>query len=151
MITSFNRIWHLRELVLINGSSPESVVRWFPLLLCEIPWRKRIRAGDENEIAGNCRQWKIQIGIVRTSFWIHGYPRLRDFEIQPWCQCSQSTLNSQPRPLSKNFFLQIQRYKVKVFYYRYYNLRDLWVFFSSPNFHNLTELFVARWLANFYQ
>ena len=40
---------------------------------------------------------------------------------------------SQPystRPLSTIFFfLQLQRYKLKVFYYQLYNARDLWVFF----------------------
>jgi len=34
------------------------------------------------------------------------------------------------------FFLQLQRYKVKVFYYLHYNARNLWVFLVSHIFIN---------------
>ena len=123
MITSFKRIWHLRELVFIKGRSPGSLVRCFPLFAL---WGPLTRTDPCRRRKWNCMQWKNQTGIVHTSFWVHGHPHSRDFETRPWYQVPRKP--SSTRPLSNNFFfffVQLQRYKGKVFYYRHYTTRGI--------------------------
>ena len=50
---------------------------------------------------------------------------------------------------SVRYFLELQSYKEKVSYYRHYNVFMSSIFFFF--FFTVTELFLALWLANFYQ
>ena len=142
MIASFKRIWHLLacfckgKISRMSSSLLSVICSMRSLYAYGYVQKKKMKL---HEIA---QQWKNQTGIVHTSLWVHGHPNL-NLNLAANVQRRQPY---QTRPLCKIFFLELQRYKVKVSYYRHYN------FFISSIFFTITEwVFLAHWLANFYQ
>ena len=137
MITSFKRIWHLpacfyKGKISSKSSSLLSVICSSLRFLDahESVQKKKMKL---HETAANK---KNQTGIVRTSFLVHWHPHSREWNstLVPIFPGDLIALDHSVRIFF--FFLPLQRYKVKLFYYLHYNARNLRVFSVSHIFTN---------------
>ena len=139
MITSFKRIWHLRELVFIKGRSTGSLVRCSPLFA---PWDPLTHTDPCRRRKRNCLKLQAMKKSNRNT-------HSRDLKLNPAANVPRQPCST--RPLSNTFYffsvLQLQSYKVKVYYYRHCKARDLRVFLDSHIFINwLSYSSLADWL-----
>ena len=137
MITSFKRMWPLCELVFIKGRSSGSLVRCFPLFAL---WDPLTHTDSCRRRKSNCLKLQAMKKSNRNSsyFLLSSWASsLKGFRTSTLVPMFQGNLIAQDHSVRIYFFvLQLQRYKVKVFCYRHYMARDLWVFWDSHIFIN---------------
>ena len=141
MITNFNHIWHLHELVFIKGGSPAkcgsllSVIMTHLLTHTDQCRRKKWNCLKKQAMKKSNRNSSYFI----LSSWASS---LKGFWNSTLVPMLQGNLLAQDHSVRIFFFSSLQRYKVKVSYYRRYNgFKNVFGFY----FYSFTVTFEHVW------